>query len=118
MKIYRFDTEVGKSIDRYDSSGFVISKVAHLFDEAVVNCAYLHPGGLIGYHQATLPQLFLVVQGEGWVRGKAPRRFSIKTGQSAYWEESEWHESGTETGMTVIIIEGSRFDPAELMPPV
>src|ERR671919_459938 len=106
MKIYRFDPEVGKSIDRYSSSGFVISKVAHLLDEAVINCAYLNAGGIIGYHQATLPQLFLVVQGQGWVRGESPERFSIQTGQAAYWEKEEWHGSGTETGMIAILIEG------------
>ena len=116
--MYRFDPEVGRSIDRYDSSGFVISRVAHLLDTAVVNCAYLDSGGIIGYHQATLPQLFLVVQGKGWVRGESAERSSIQAGQAALWEKGEWHESGTETRMTVIIIEGSKFDPAELMPPV
>jgi quercetin dioxygenase-like cupin family protein len=118
MKIYRFDPEVGRSIDRYESSGFVISKVAHLFEEAIVNCAYLDSGSVIGYHQATLPQLFLVVQGQGWVRGESPGRISIQAGQASYWEKGEWHESGTDTGMTVIIIEGSKFDPAERMPTV
>ncbi|HEX6270238.1 MAG TPA: hypothetical protein VFZ43_08390 [Anaerolineales bacterium] len=95
-----------------------MSQVVHLFDEAVVNCAYLDTGGVIGYHQATLPQLFLVVQGKGWVRGEAADRIPIKTGQAAYWERGEWHESGTESGMTAIIIEGSKFDPGELMPTV
>lgn len=118
MKIYRFDPEVGRRIDRYDSSGFAISKVAHLFDEAVVNCAYLKAGGVIGYHQATISQLFLVVRGEGWVRGESAEQSSIQAGQAAFWEKGEWHESGTETGMTAIIIEGSKFDPAEQMPPV
>ncbi len=117
MKIYRFDSEVGKSVDRYASSGFVISRIARLFDEAVVHCAYLSPQGVIGYHQTTACQLFLVVQGEGWARGEEPDRTPIKTGQAAYWEKDEWHESGTETGMTAVIIEGMNFDPAKLMPP-
>ena len=116
MKIFRFDPEVGRSTDHYKSSGFILSRVTRLLDEAVVNCAYLDVNGLIGYHQATMPQLFLVVQGEGWVRGESPDKISIKAGQAAYWEEGEWHESGTEMGMTVIIIEGANFDPAKLMP--
>ncbi len=116
MKIFRFDPEVGKNIDRYKSSGFIISRVAHLSGEAFINCAYLSPQGSIGYHQATVPQLFLVVQGEGWVRGEAPDRTSIQAGQAVFWDEGEWHGSGTETGMTAIIIEGTNFDPAELMP--
>ena len=118
MKIFRFDPEVGNLIDRYESSGFTISRVVHLLGESVVNCAYLHSGGRIGYHQTTIPQLFLVMQGRGWVRGEALERAPIEAGQAAYWQKDEWHESGTETGMTVIIIEGTDFDPAKLMPPV
>jgi quercetin dioxygenase-like cupin family protein len=115
MKIFRFDPEVGRSIEQYKSLNFMISKVAHLQGEAVVNCAYLRANGLIGYHQAVAPQLFLVVAGEGWVRGASPGKTAIKAGQAAYWQEGEWHAAGTETGMTAIIIEGANFDPAQFM---
>jgi len=118
MKLFRFDLEVGRKIDQYKSSGFVISRIVHLPDKAGIHCAYLEPNGVIGYHQATVPQLFLVVQGEGWVRGESPERVSIQAGQAAYWDQDAWHESGTGTGMTVIIIEGVNVDPAKLMPPV
>jgi len=112
MKIFHFDSEVGKGVDAHGSSGFVISRIAHLLDEAVVNCAYLERDGVIGFHQATIPQLFLVVQGDGWVRSESPERISIRAGQAAHWEKGEWHESGTETetGMTAIILESARFD--------
>jgi len=99
MKIFRFDRESGRNIDHYNSSGFTVTRVAHLLEETMIQYAYLEPNGSIGYHQATVPQLFLVVQGEGWVRG-----------QGAYWEEGKWHEAGTETGLTAIIIESVRFD--------
>jgi quercetin dioxygenase-like cupin family protein len=118
MKLFRFDSEVGRGIFQYNSTGFIISKVVHLFDESVVNCAYLKANGVIGYHQATISQLFLVVQGEGWVRSESVDKTSIQAGQAVYWEKGEWHESGTEMGMTVIIIEGLNFDPAKLMPPL
>ncbi|HAV75826.1 MAG TPA: cupin [Anaerolineae bacterium] len=115
MKFYRFDPEVGKSVDAYNSTGVLISRIAHLFEEAVVNCAYLEATGKIGYHQATIQQLFLVVQGEGWVRGESSNSLhSIKMGQAVYWEKGEWHESGTETGMTVIILEAIKVDPSML----
>jgi hypothetical protein len=78
MEIFRFDPEVGKSIDRYSSSGFIISRVVHLFDEAVVNCAYVSSGGVIGYHQATLPQLFLVVQAKAGYRVNPSSEFPSK----------------------------------------
>ena len=73
---------------------------------------------MIGYHPATVSQLFLVVQGEGWVRGETTSKIQIKAGQAAYWEKDEWHEAGTKSGMIVIIIEGMNVDPAKRMPPV
>lgn len=118
MNLFRFDPEVGKSIDGYKSSGVIISKVIHLSNGASVHCAYLNPGGVIGFHQATTPQLFLVVQGEGWVRGESEEQIPIHTGQAAFWQKGEWHASGTELGMTAIIIEGETIDPTKLMPPV
>jgi len=118
MNIFRFDPEVGKNIDHYSSSGFIISKVAHLPAEAIINCAYLGSGGVIGYHQAAVSQLFLVVHGKGWVRGESAEKYLIKAGQAAFWEKGEWHESGTKTGMTAIIIEGENINPTNLMPPL
>jgi quercetin dioxygenase-like cupin family protein len=119
MKIFRFDSEVGKSIDIFGSQGFVISKLVHLSDEADIKNAYLSPYSIIGYHQTTEDQLFAVVHGEGWVRGEAlESRCSIKAGQAAFWQAGEWHESGSETGMTVILIEGKDIDPTKTMPPV
>ena len=110
MRLFRFARDSGTTIDRYNSSGFTLAGVAHLMEEAMIQCAFLDPGGSIGYHQAAVPQLFLVIQGEGWVRGQAPERTRIQAGQAAYWEKGEWHEAGTESGMNAIIIETLRFN--------
>ena len=119
MKMFCFDPEVGKSIDAFGSLGFTISKLVRLSNETDVKCAYLSPKGLIAYHQTTKDQLFAVVQGEGWVRGESPEtQRRISAGQAAFWEEGEWHESGTESGMIVILIEGENIDPTKTMPPV
>lgn len=116
MKTFRFDREVGKEIEQFGSVRAIISKILHLDDEAVISSLYLQPQGRVGYHQAVTPQLFLIVQGEGWVRGEADQKFSIKAGQAAFWEMGEWHQSGTETGMTAVMIESASMDPAQFMP--
>src|SRR5262245_59746605 len=113
MRMFRFDRETGRMIDRYNSSGIVLARVAYLLEEAINHCAYLEPNGLIGCHQANAPQLFLVLQGEGWVSGQSTERSRIQAGQGAYWGKGEWHEFGTETGMTAMIIEAARFDISE-----
>lgn len=116
MKIYRFDPEVGNEIEQFGSVKAIISKILHLEDEAVISSAYIKPQGKIGYHQAATPQLFLVVQGQGWARGESEDRIAVQEGQAIFWEQDEWHESGSEIGMIAVIIEGVHFDPAKLMP--
>jgi hypothetical protein len=44
-----------------------------------------------------------------FIRNKG-KRTRIQAGQGAYWEDGEWHEAGTETGMIAIIIEAVWFD--------
>ena len=116
MKIFRFDPEVGKEIEQFGSVKAIISKVVHLDDEAVVNCVYIRPNGKLGYHQAASQQLFLLVEGQGWIRGETEEKLAVHEGQAIYWEQGEWHETGSENGMTAVIIEGINVDPAELMP--
>jgi hypothetical protein len=116
MKIYRFDAEVGRKIDAFDSVNFVMSKVVHLAAEARVSCAHLGPDGRIGHHLAVVPQLMLVMQGAGWVRGEAADRIPLAVGHAVYWEQDEWHETTTDRGLMAIVIESKALDPADFMP--
>jgi quercetin dioxygenase-like cupin family protein len=71
----------------------------------------VQPGGMTSAHAAVTNQLFLVVEGEGWVRSAPGGPVVIKSGQAAFWTASENHESGSDTGMVVIILEGSDVGP-------
>jgi quercetin dioxygenase-like cupin family protein len=116
MKMFRFDPEIGSGAEQFGSVKAIISKVVNLESEAAINVAYIRPMERIGFHQAIAPQLFLLAEGEGWVRNETDEITPIREGQAVYWEKDEWHESGSETGMTAVIIEGVNFDPAKLMP--
>jgi hypothetical protein len=118
LRIYRFDVEVGRKIDVFDSVNFVMSKVVRLTAEARVSCAYLGPNGRIGSHPTVVPQLLLVVQGAGWVRGEAADRIPVAIGHAVFWGQDEWHETITDTGLMAIVIEGESLDPADFMPPL
>ncbi|MEJ2265456.1 MAG: hypothetical protein P8X95_18580 [Anaerolineales bacterium] len=41
MKIYRFDSEVGREIENFGSVNFILSNIAHLKREALVRCIHL-----------------------------------------------------------------------------
>lgn len=105
MKIYQFDKEVGKKIAMFQSN-FVMSKVVQSNGALHVGCMHLPENGIVGYHEAVTDQLFIVVQGEGYVCGNDKVKVPIQAGEVAFWKKGEKHESSTETGMMAIVLEG------------
>ena len=112
------DAGVGRTLEQFGSSQLVLSPIQRTTGQLQVVCMHLGPGGIIGHHQAQSPQLFLVVQGEGWVRGAEQHQqpVPIHVGQAAFWESGEWHASGSEAGMSAIVIEGETLNPGQFMP--
>jgi quercetin dioxygenase-like cupin family protein len=116
MKVFRFDPNVGRPLTAFGSHDVMLSRILRASSGVQIGCMHVQPGGVIGLHQAVGPQLFLVVQGQGWVRGKETPRTAIHAGQAVFWEDQEWHETGTETGLMAIVIEGEDLDPERFMP--
>ncbi|TYS68251.1 cupin domain-containing protein [Sutcliffiella horikoshii] len=114
MKFFRFDKEVGFPIKHYDSQAAHFIKVSRNKQENSIGFIQLDAGGVVGYHQATVQQLFIVVQGEGWVTGTDRERISIRSGEGVMWEEGEWHESGSESGMLALVVEAKTLDTSLL----
>ena len=71
-----------------------------------VQVIHLPPGGLIGRHVATVPQLFAVVAGTGWVSGEDAERRDIGPGYAALWAAGEDHEAHSDDGLTAVCVEG------------
>ena len=103
MQIVTFDTD--QVVSRYDSRGARWTRVARSDGECHVGRIRLEPGGTLGMHPTGVDQVFLVVAGEGWTRVEGEERIPIVAGQAAVWCTGERHESGTDTGMTVIVIQ-------------
>jgi quercetin dioxygenase-like cupin family protein len=57
-----------------------------------------------------MAQLFSVLRGSGWVSGADGERGGIAAGESVLWEPGEEHESGSEDGMTVLVVEAELLD--------
>jgi hypothetical protein len=111
MKIFKFNKEIGKEILKYESRNSIFSKILNHSNPIQIGCISVGQDGIVGLHEATISQLFLVVQGEGWVSGKESTRYNIDSGYAAFWERGEIHESGSEEGMLVIVIESENLDP-------
>lgn len=113
MKIFRFGPQVGRKIEQFESANVILSGIAWLNTEAQVSCMYINPDGVVGYHPATTPQLFLVVQGKGWVRGETAEQAPVHPGDAVFWDAGEGHASGSALGMTAIVIESASIHLAQ-----
>ncbi len=115
MQIFRFGNESGKQITHFDSD-FILSRILITDEPAHIGCMHLGSHGVVGLHQATSPQLLLVVDGQGWVRGDSNQETLVSNGDAVFWEHGEWHQTRTETGLTAIVIESDTLAPERFMP--
>jgi len=114
LKIYKFNKENGKKVEKYDSNLATYLKMIQTNEIANIGYMYIDPKGILGHHQAPISQLF-VVEGEGWVTGEDQKQINIKAGEAAFWEKGEWHTSGSNGGMTAILIQSESLDPQLFM---
>ncbi|WP_419150360.1 cupin [Lysinibacillus xylanilyticus] len=59
MKIYQLSKKNGKNITQFKSN-FIMSRIINTEASASIGCMYLEENGVIGYHQAVVPQLLLL----------------------------------------------------------
>jgi quercetin dioxygenase-like cupin family protein len=90
--------------------GSVSARVKRLAGNAHVVVIEVGPEGVVARHPAVGAQLFAVVRGSGWVGGGDGQRESIEAGEAVLWEPGEEHESGSEEGMTVLVVEAELLD--------
>ena len=114
MEFYKFSKEVGTNVSKFNSN-FIMSRLIQTNQPTNIGCVHLDQNGIIGFHQAKTPQLLLVVDGEGCVRGEKGEYFKIDPGEAVFWEKDEWHETKSDKGLTAIVIEGVELDPSEFM---
>ncbi|TFD99893.1 cupin [Jeotgalibacillus sp. R-1-5s-1] len=113
MKLYQLSKEKGRSIEAYDSN-FILTSILRTNDPVQISMMHLDRGGVIGYHQASMPQLLVVVSGQGEVRGAEHTYVDISINEAVFWEKGEWHETRSEEGLTAIVIEGPMLDVTAL----
>ncbi len=104
MKIIRLDEIKGKKITQYDSN-VIMRKVLMTKEPSHVGIVQLEEGGIIGYHDATVPQLLLIIEGGGWVRTSLEGKVKVTAGDVVFWEKGEGHETSTTRGLKAIVVE-------------
>ena len=115
MEFYKFSQDTGKRISKFNSN-FIMSRVIQTDKASNIGCMHLEENGIVGYHQAVVPQLLLVINGEGYVRNDEVQNIKVQPGDAVFWEKDEWHETKTDKGLTAIVIESSELNPSLFMP--
>ncbi|MGE7884101.1 cupin [Bacillus sp. NPDC094077] len=115
MQIFDFSEKVGKHISVFQSN-FIMSKILKFQENIHIGAMHLQANGIIGYHEAVISQLLLIVDGEGYVCGADKEKVKVEAGQAVFWEKGEFHETSTENGLMAIVMEAENFEQAILMP--
>jgi quercetin dioxygenase-like cupin family protein len=115
MEFYKFYKDSGKKISRFNSD-FIMSRIIRTNKVTNIGCMHLERNGIVGYHQAVVPQLLLILNGEGYVRNEKDEYFKVVSGDAVFWEKDEWHETKTDIGLTAIVIESEELIPGLFMP--
>jgi quercetin dioxygenase-like cupin family protein len=116
--VRRYRLGRGEATDRWGSTGAAVTRLLETEGAAGVAFMRYAPGGVLGRHDTGLPQLFVVVDGEGWVSGADGAHLRIDAGEAAYWETGESHESGSDIGMTALIVQSTALDPETMLEPL
>lgn len=105
MQLFKFGREEAKAVMNYDSISTLYSKILKTHVPTNIGLMYVEKNGLIGRHEAPVPQLFIVIEGEGWVQGESEEKVEIKTGEAVLWNKGESHVCGSSMGITAIVIQ-------------
>jgi quercetin dioxygenase-like cupin family protein len=90
--------------------GSLSARVRRLAPSAHVVVIEVASAGVVARHPAVVAQLFVVVRGSGWVSGGDGERQAIRAGEAVLWEQGEEHESGSDEGMTALVVEAESLN--------
>jgi hypothetical protein len=110
MKLLDLSDARGRPITQHGGQ-FTLVPIMGVHEQARTVLIHLGPGDSIGEHPTESRQLIMVVRGIGWVSGEEGVRESIGPDSAAFFEEGEIHASGTNGGMTMVVVEGDFTPP-------
>jgi quercetin dioxygenase-like cupin family protein len=110
MRVIEAARRPGRPIEQFDSSGVEHLGGLRLGGPRALTFLHFQAGAHLGRHPTVMRQVFCVVDGQGWASGGEEQVVQLTAGQGAVWEPGEEHESGTDTGMSVVVLEGGEIE--------
>jgi hypothetical protein len=109
MHLISFAADTSVPIAEFGSLSARSTPLAHGSGESHAYAIHIDAGGHIGPHVAGFDQLFLVVQGAGWVSGADGVRLHVPAGCGAFIRKGELHAKGSERGLVAVMVQASSF---------
>ena len=110
MRIGQLDDSERRPITDHGSVGASVVPVARGEQVSVVQIE-LEPDGVLGMHPAGVPQLFVVIAGEGTVRSGDGQPQLVAAGDAVWWDAGEQHETRSGTGLIALVVESPGLGP-------
>jgi len=104
-----FNKLTGKAISNYNSVAAYYTNLMRTNEPVSIGIIHVEPGGMVGYHDAPVKQAFIIMEGQGWIKGADGQIQTLQTGEGVLWDKGEGHESGSEQGMTVLVLQGENL---------
>jgi len=95
----------GVTVDRFGSQAATYLRIADMGPGGAVGVIHLGPQGRVGLHPAPVPQLMVVAAGSGYAHGEGEAVERIGLGDAVVWASGEEHETWTDGGMVLLIVE-------------
>lgn len=99
----------GQRISNYNSISAYYSNILKTEEPNTIGFIHIEQGGVVGFHIAPVPQLFIVIQGEGWIEGEDKTKITLKSGEGVFWEKGEGHTSGSDKGLIALVLQSEKL---------
>ncbi len=110
IRLVDFTAASGRPIEQYSSIDASAVELAHGAGDSHAYAVHIARGGVIGPHPAGYDQLFLVVQGSGWISGADGVRHDVGSLRGAFVPKGEVHAKGSDAGMVAVMVQASTFN--------
>lgn len=94
-------------VDRFASEGVVMDflPAAGKGRNTRTHVVHIAPGGTLGEHEATMRQVFAVIDGEAEISTEQGARVPLPAGRFVVWEVGELHQTWALSAVTAVIVE-------------
>jgi quercetin dioxygenase-like cupin family protein len=109
-ELIRFDKSVATAVESYGARSTTSVHLGSGSGESHAYVLHFEAGGEIGEHETGFGQLFVVVDGAGWVVS-ASDRHEVGIGDAVFLPRGVMHAKGSESGMTAVMIQMENLAP-------